>query len=75
MKLKTLSFLLVVLTLTSCATRTRPVQLVELSPMRQDVPRLLKHPEFKQAAKAAPNFVNDVLTLVAELNHEVNRVK
>lgn len=38
-----------------------------------EIPRLLAHPQFQAAAKAAPEFVNDALTTVGQLQYELNR--
>ncbi len=37
------------------------------------VDRMLKHPEFKAAAKAAPHFTKEVLNKLAEYEYELER--
>jgi uncharacterized lipoprotein YmbA len=44
-------------------------------PKRNDVDRLMAHPEFVKAAKAAPNFTTEALETVARLNHELRTRK
>lgn len=39
---------------------------------RQDVPRLLAHPQAKAAAQAAPDFFSDAMNTIARLDHELN---
>jgi pantoate kinase len=41
-------------------------------PVRDDVGRLLKHPQLDAAFKAAPDFTEEALTTIARLNHELN---
>lgn len=48
----------------SCATR--PVQL-------DNADRLIAHPQFQQAANAAPEFVSEALKTINRLEHEIER--
>lgn len=52
-----LLLVLTALSLTGCATMTRPPSQVD---------RLLKHPEFKYAAQAAPHFTTEALQALAD---------
>ena len=40
--------------------------------IRDDVGRLMKHPEYEAAFRAAPNFTHEALTTAARLDHELN---
>jgi hypothetical protein len=42
------------------------------APLRNDVPRLLTHPQFNAAAKAAPDFTTEAMNTIARLDHELN---
>lgn len=55
--------------LTSCASNAHsgpsPVR------SRDDTETLLHHPQFNRAAAVAPDFVNDVLTMIRRLDREL----
>lgn len=54
--------MLALATLAGCATP--PVQL-------DNSARLIRHPQFKQAVQAAPEFVSDALKTINRLEHDI----
>lgn len=56
--------LLICLGLAGCAT---------IQPKRDNVHRLLAHPEAKKAAVSAPKFFIEVMNTVAKQDHELNQ--
>lgn len=63
--------LLAVLALAGCSTAPIAATTIPDS-IRDDVGRLLAHPEAKAAFKAAPNFTQDALETIARLDHELS---
>lgn len=57
--------MIAVLLLAGCAAPTQAIL------PTGNVDRLIAHPEFKAAAKAAPGFTSDALNAVAKLEHDL----